>query len=309
MNEAAHSDSTKGGSRVPGGPEGDDVRTRLLGALPRLTPAGLRVARVIRDDPSGAAQLTVSELAEHAATSTSAVVRLAKALGYEGYPQLRLALAATAKDDGRPVFATDIDADDPLSKVLQKLTAFETEGMLATAELADPATMLAVVEALVHARRVELIGIGASGLVATDMAQKLARIGMWCDACTSEDEALVLASLLEEGDVLIAFSHSGETAAIVDALDHARGRHATTVAVTAGPQSKLARVATHTVLVAGREDGFRSAAMASRMSQLLVVDALYVGVLQRTPSAALALRRTYDAVADRRIPRSLRKSP
>ncbi|MFC9437298.1 MurR/RpiR family transcriptional regulator [Nocardia sp. NPDC057030] len=289
--------------------EADDVRTRLLGAIPRLTPTGLRVAQVIRDDPAAAAQLTVSELAERASTSTSAVVRLSKALGYEGYPQLRLALAATSKDDGSPVFATDIDADDPLAKVLHKLTAFETEGMVATADLADPATMAAVVDALVRARRVELIGIGASGLVAMDMAQKLTRIGMWCNACTSEDDALVQASLLEAEDVIIAFSHSGETAAIVDAVDRAVGRQTTTVAVTAGAQSRLARAATHTVLVAGREDGFRSAALASRMSQLLIVDALYIGVLQRTPSAAVALRRTYDAVADRRISRGARKAP
>ncbi|WP_069161507.1 MurR/RpiR family transcriptional regulator [Nocardia altamirensis] len=288
--------------------EVDDVRTRLLAAIPRLTPTGLRVAHVIRDDPTGAAQLTVNELAERASTSTSAVVRLAKALGYEGYPQLRLALAATSKHDGSPVFATDINADDPLAKVLYKLTAFETEGMVATADLADPSTMAAVVEALAHARRVELIGIGASGLVAMDMAQKLTRIGMWCGACTSEDDAIVRGSLLEAGDVVIAFSHSGETAGVVDAIEHAAGRRATTVAVTAGAQSRLARAATHTVLVAGREDGFRSAAMASRMSQLLIVDALYVGVLQRRPSAAAALRRTYDAVADRRSSRPVRRA-
>ncbi|MFI5779474.1 MurR/RpiR family transcriptional regulator [Nocardia sp. NPDC051570] len=280
--------------------EDDDVRTRLVTAMPRLTPTGLRVARVILDDPPGAAQLTVNQLAERADTSTSAVVRLAKTLGYDGYPQLRLALAAVGGESGTtPVFATDIVADDPLGKVIHKLTAFETEGMVATADLADPATLTAVVDALVHARRVQLLGIGASGLVATDLEQKLTRIGRWCRASTSEDDALVQTSLLDAGDVVIAFSHSGETAAIVEAMRRV-GTRATTVAVTSSPQSRLSRAATHTILVAGREDGFRSAAMASRMSQLLVVDALYIGVLQRTPSAALALRRTHDAVADRR---------
>ncbi|MEC3952579.1 MurR/RpiR family transcriptional regulator [Nocardia sp. CDC153] len=279
---------------------GDDVRTRLLAAIPRLSPSGLKLARVILDDPSGVAQLTVNQLAERSGTSTSAVVRLAKTLGYDGYPRLRLALAAVGSEDGAPVFATDIDAADELSKVLHKLTAFETEGMLATAELADPATMEAVVDALVGARRVQLIGIGASGLVAMDMAQKLTRIGMWCGACTSEDDALVQASLLEAGDVIVAFSHSGETAGIVEAVEHAATTRATTVAVTAGAASKLARAARHTVLVAGREDGFRSAALASRMSQLLVVDTLYVGVLQRTPAAHAALHRTYEAVVNRR---------
>ncbi|WP_308166678.1 MurR/RpiR family transcriptional regulator [Nocardia albiluteola] len=277
----------------------DDVRTRLLAAMPRLTPAGARVAEVIRDDPAGAARLSITQLAERAETSTSAVVRLAKTLGYDGYPQLRLALAAVGAADRSPVFATDIDVADEPSKVLHKLTAFETEAMAATAELADPATLAAVAEALAAARRVVLIGIGASGLVAADLAQKLTRIGMWCGACTSEDEALVQVSLLEPGDVAVAFSHSGRTAAVVEAVRRA-GRRALTVAVTAGSQSPLARSAAHTILVAGREDGFRSAALASRMSQLLIVDSLYIGVLQRTPSATGALHRTYDAVADRR---------
>ncbi|GAA5064414.1 MurR/RpiR family transcriptional regulator [Nocardia callitridis] len=278
----------------------DDVRARLLAALPQLSPAASRVAVIVRDDPSGAAQLTVSELAERAETSTSAVVRLAKSLGYEGYPQLRLALAATGTEQRTPVFATDITADEALAKVLHKLTVFETEGMLATERLADPETMAAVVAALVAARRVELIGVGASGLVAMDMAQKLNRIGLWCGVATSEDDALVHASLLQPGDVLVAFSYSGQTAAVAEAVRRAAHEGATTVAVTGGSGSKLARAAEHTVLVAGREDGFRSAAMASRMSQLLVVDTLYIGVLQRTPSAPKALRRTYDAVAQRR---------
>ncbi|WP_024799386.1 MurR/RpiR family transcriptional regulator [Nocardia sp. BMG51109] len=283
--------------------DGDDVRTRLLGALSRLTPTARRVAEVIRDDPAGTAQLTVNQLAERADTSTSAVVRLSKTLGYEGYPQLRLALAATGTEDRKPVLATDIDADDTPPKVLHKLAAFETEGLLATAQRADSATMAAVTEALAGARRVQLIGIGASGLVATDMAQKLTRIGMWCGACTSEDDALVQASLLTPGDVAMAFSHSGETAGVVDAVRRAARAGATTVAVTAGAGSSLVAAAAHALLAAGREDGFRSAAMASRMSQLLIVDALYVGVLQRTPEAARALHRTHDAVADRRVPR------
>ncbi|RDI49378.1 MurR/RpiR family transcriptional regulator [Nocardia mexicana] len=287
--------------------EGDDVRSRLLAALPRLTPTARRVAQVIRDDPAGTAQLTVNQLAERAETSTSAVVRLAKTLGYEGYPQLRLALAATGTEDRTPVLATDIDPEDAPSKVLHKLAAFETEGLLATAQRADAVTMSAVSEALAQARRIQLVGIGASGLVAMDMAQKLTRIGLWCGACTSEDDALVQGSLLTTGDVAMAFSHSGETAGVVDAVRRADRSGATTVAVTAGAGSSLASTAAHTLLAAGREDGFRSAAMASRMSQLLIVDALYVGVLQRTPAAAQALHRTYDAVADRRIPRRPRE--
>ncbi|MGY4103046.1 SIS domain-containing protein [Nocardia sp. R16R-3T] len=66
-----------------------------------------------------------------------------------------------------------------------------------------------------RSRRVYLVGVGASGLLATDMAQTLTRIGMCCGARTSEDDGLVRASLLRAGDVTVTFSHSGETTAAI----------------------------------------------------------------------------------------------
>jgi hypothetical protein len=41
--------------------EDDDVRTGLLTSMPRLSPTGLGVARVILHDPPGTAQLTVDD--------------------------------------------------------------------------------------------------------------------------------------------------------------------------------------------------------------------------------------------------------
>ncbi len=77
----------------------------------------------------------------------------------------------------------------------------------------------------------------------------------------------------------------------------AAGSGAHTAAITGAPRSTVASTADHVLLTAGREFGFRSAAMASRTGQLLVVDALFVVVVQTLPHAHESLRRTYSAVS------------
>ena len=72
----------------------------------------------------------------------------------------------------------------------------------------------------------------------------------------------------------IAFSYSGLTQEVLDCTAEAQRHNCPVVAVTkVGGSSKLATVAV--LGVAASEPLVRSGAMASRMAQLMVVDALY----------------------------------
>ena len=281
-------------------PQPSDLPARIRAVLPGLSPAEARVAQLIEADPAGVSALTVTTLAQRASTSAATVVRAARSLGFDGYPQLRLALAAhagsLAPDDGVPLGADIVDGDSA-TVVLAKLAAFESEQIRATAELVDPVALDRVIALIRAARRIDVYGIGASGLVARDLTQKLTRIGLDCRAHTEHDAAMVSACLLGPLDLALAVSHSGENAGTVTPLALAREAGAATAALTGASRSALARQAEHVLLTAGREFGFRSAAMASRTGQLLVVDALFIGVAQLLPGAPAALARTYDALA------------
>ena len=75
---------------------------------------------------------------------------------------------------------------------------------------------------------------------------------------------------------------------------------ATTIAVTSQARSPLARLADHTLLSTGLEEPLRPGAMASRTSQLLVTDAIFVGVAQHNYDASLRALRTTAAALDSR---------
>jgi DNA-binding MurR/RpiR family transcriptional regulator len=277
--------------------------------LPSLTPAGRSIARLILDDPATVARSTITELSAASGTSQATIVRTARALGFSGYSQLRLALAAASAGE-RPerLVPGGLAPEDPLADVIVKVARAESDALADTAAQLDPERLGAVVEALAHARRVSVYGVGASGLVAADMAQKLMRIGVPAHAFTDVHLALTGAALAGPGDVSIGVSCSGETPDVVEPMGTAREAGATTIAITNNPRSSVAGLADHVLVSAGRETAFRPGALASRISQLLIVDCVFVGLAQRTSDVSDGALQATRVVLDRFLGDSRRRS-
>jgi len=276
---------------------------RLRGIRPSLSPAEDRVAEQVLADARAAAALTISELATAANTSETTVLRFCKRLGLPGYPQLRLALAeesAQVRTSGSK--GTDISAKDTIDDVIAKVAFVDASAVEDTAEQLDRAALAAAAAAIAGAKRIDIYGFVASAIVGQDLQQKLHRIGAMAFAWNDPHIALTSATLLAPKDVAIGISHSGTTAETIEALDAARRRGATTIAITNFPLSRLAERADLVLTTAARETSLRSGATASRIAALTVVDCLYIAVAQRNlKRARKAVQETRDAVASHHL--------
>jgi DNA-binding MurR/RpiR family transcriptional regulator len=285
--------AARGTDPTPESPAG--LLVRLRGLRPSLSPAEDRVAERVLADPRAAAALTISELADAAHTSETTVLRFCKRLGMPGYPQLRLALAAeSAQPRLRTAAESDINEDDTVDDIIGKVAYADASAVEDTARQLDRAALDRVADAIAQATRVDIYGIGASGVVAVDAQQKLHRIGILAFAWNDPHIALTSAALLRAGDVAIGVSHSGTTKETIEALAVARQRGATTVAITNFPLSRLVGAADVVLTTAAAEPSLRSGATASRIAALTVVDCLYLAVAHRD------LARATRAVADTR---------
>ncbi|MDF8263500.1 MurR/RpiR family transcriptional regulator [Luteipulveratus flavus] len=292
---------------APSGGQPGDVLVRLRSSLPSLQPAEQRVAQVVIGDPAASAHLSITGLAEKAATSVATVARFARKAGFDGYPELRIALAgAAAREDmlgvgGRQPPA-ELDESASLADVVSSIVHHETRALQETAEHLDLDAMQAAVDAIGAARRIDIFGVGASGGVATDLRAKLHRIGRIAFSWKEVHAASTAAALLGEGDVAIGISHSGATLDTVEPLTVARNAGARTVAVTNFAGSPLAEAADIVLTTAARETTFRSGATASRTAQLAVVDILFVAVARLDLAGSTsALSKTHDALSARRL--------
>lgn len=267
--------------------------------LPSLAPAEQRVAAAVLADPTAVARMSITALATRCGTSEATVVRFSRNVGFDGYPALRIALASEAgrsAAEGRSSVGLDVEPGDSLAQMVEKVGAADARAIADTVASLDLPALQFAIDAVRHARRVEILGIGASGLVAQDLEQKLRRIGLVAAASTDRHAALTSAALLDRDDVVIVLSHSGETSDVIEPLEQASAE-TTSIAITNFRRSSLARVADIVLTTAAQESVFRSGAIASRVAQLTVVDCLFVGVAREDHEATLAaLDRTYLAV-------------
>lgn len=300
-------------AKVSATEDGTGLIVAISGLLPSLSPAEQRVARLVVADPAGAARRTITDLANAAETSEATVIRFCRSIGMDGYPQLRIRLAAEAARRVDPPDARVVGGDIPpgadLAQIIATIAFNDARAVEETAEQLDPAVCELVVEAIGGAGRIDIYGAGASGFVASDFQQKLHRIGRVAFYFPDVHTALTSAALLGRGDVAVGISHTGTTSDVIEVLEQARSRGATTVALTNFPRSTIAEVADHVLTTAARETTYRSGAMASRLAQLTVVDVLFVGVAARhRTKARRALEVTAEAVKDHRIGTARRRA-
>ncbi len=283
-----------------------DVLVRLQQELPSLRPAEARIARAVLSDPDGVVAATITELAGRAGSSQATVVRFCRTIGYPGYPEFRIDLTqATSRRalelERSGIAHGEIDPNDTAADVVTKIAFHEARTIEETARLLDMSALEDAVTAVAGARRVDVYGVGASGLTSQDLYQKLTRIGIMCSAPSDPHQQLTQAALLSPGSVAIGVSHSGTTVEPIQALALAHERGARTIVITNFPSSALATHADVVLTTTARETTFRSGAMSSRIAQLAVVDFLFVCVAQRRYDQTMAaLKATYEAVEPHR---------
>lgn len=225
-----------------------------------------------------AIHFSVRELAEESYTSPSTVVRLCRKLDFSGYKTFRDALlyelAIRKESASRKLM--DIDQkEDNLERLIDQVTCRNVLALENTKKLIHPQTLERAVDRLIAARGIYLFGIGSSLLVAKDAYLKFMRLNKSCQIYDDWHGQLVYAKNMTADDVALMVSYSGMTAEILTCAEQVKAAGASIIAITrfdASPLSKLADCCLH---IASDEQMFRSGAMASRISQLNMVDILY----------------------------------
>ncbi|MEZ3160103.1 MurR/RpiR family transcriptional regulator [Microbacterium sp. BWT-B31] len=287
-----------------------DVFIALRQAVPQLSKSEQRIAKAVLADPSVVVDSTITELAERYGTSVGSVARFCHAVGFAGFRDFRVAIAAAnsreeAARESFRVADADIDPADSALEVVAKVAYQEARTIEETARTLDLDVLDQAVAAVRDAKRIDVFGAGSSGLIAQDLHQKLHRIGLMC-FCFS-DPHLALASFALSGPdcLAIGISHTGQTVETHQMLELAAAQGATTLAITNYPRSPIGELADLVLTTAARETRFRSGAMSSRIAQMALVDFLVVRLLQGSYDETSALlRATYRAIQPHRFDRS-----
>jgi len=239
------------------------IRETLQAHLADMRPSEAKVTRRLLRDLSLVAECSLREVANKLGTSDATVMRACRAAGFDGFQDLK-------------------------NHVLREFTAGEARGVPAVDGTygADIAASLAAAEAgldraarlLRPARRVALAGMGASQGVALIASDILFTLGKQALLIQSEQTAAFAFTPPTDSLVLLAISHSGETQFPVRIVNEAREAGVPSIGVTNEPASELAQAVDVLVPTQAVESSRGSYAIAPRICQMTVLDALFTRV-------------------------------
>lgn len=249
---------------------------RIAASLPSLAPAEQRVGRLVLADPHSFARLPVRELAEKANVSKPTVVRFCRSMGYDGLADFKLKLAGNVAE-GVPYVHRSVDADDKTADVLVKVIDNSVAAFLQYRNAASPQAVEQAVQAIVDTwrkkKRLEIYGVGNSGVVAQDAQHKFLRLGISSHASSDTHLQVIGATMLAQGDCAILISNSGRTKDLLEVAQIAKNNGATIIAITSR-HTPLSQIS-HIHLAADNLEGSDFyTPMASRLLHLLIIDIL-----------------------------------
>ena len=248
--------------------------------LPSLKPTERQIGEYILQDPERVLSSSISEIRRGCGASVGSIVGFCRTLGMKGYAEFKINLARELAQGGFSAPPKTLDGQTG-SSLFESVFQFHEQSLKDTFQLNSAETLQKASRMLELARRIEFFSIGMSYPVAYTACHKLRLIGLPASTQSDAHLQLLAATQLQKGDVAFAISCSGNTKETVDCLQTARQHKAATLCLTNCMKSPITTHSDVVLYAAPSEVKYFQAPLASRVTQLALVDALFVSIAHR----------------------------
>ena len=209
------------------------------------------IAKYILNNYDKAAFMTAGKLGRIVGVSESTVVRFASELGYDGYPSMRKALQEMIRNRLTSVQRIEVAKsmiDD--TDLVKSIIGSDMQNLQATLELLEHDSFNKLVDSIVEAKNIYIVGMRTSTSLATFLGLYLNllrdNVNVVHDTAASEIYEQIIR--ISTGDLFIGISFPRYSSHTVDAMQFAKKMGAKTAAITdssASPLNGIADVCLH----------------------------------------------------------------
>ncbi len=268
-------------------------------AYPSMSDTEKKLADFIRANAAPVVNMTVHQIAAQTGVSDGSVIRFSNQLGFSGFTALKISIAKNLKNRDEVVYGSLTRADSPRA-ALEKTFENAVGALRRTCEILGAEELEQAAKLLQSASRIEFYGVGSSSMVAADAYYRFMRIGLPAYAVTDSHICAISASMLTPDCVAVGISHSGRTIETLRALELAKERGARTLCLTSYVRSPIAQLCDVSLVVASNETEHFREAVASRLAQLAVLDALCGYIMVRSERSLDLVENLVDLIGEHR---------
>lgn len=251
-----------------------------------LTRQEKKIARVVLSDPEKVQTMTILELAKKAKVGTATISRFAKHVGCVDFADFKSYLTTSNLIQAKRMSESSI-LDEVITYYKQSLE--ETKSLISLSQLKK------ITRIIRKANRVYILGVGSSGYNALELNQRLMRMGINSCAVCDSSMMSIIDTIISPKDTILAFSVSGNTLEIYDAVQKCREKGVVITSITAFSNSVLAKRSNNILLIKNTEKSPNYNFMNSQFTINYIID-LLTEILLEHPTYLKNMNKTVEEV-------------
>lgn len=266
-------------------------------AFDDLTPQLQVAARHLLDNPSDIAVSSMRQVADDANVRPNTLVRLARALGFDGYDGLRRHFRDELTRTGssfpsKARWLRSLAAGGRYGALLSQMAGASMATVEQVFADVDAEELRTVADTILAARRTSVLGVGTAAPLATNFCYVGGMIAPNLVAIpTNGGLPIDDVARMAPGDLLVAMTFTPYRVEIVEATRMATDHGVTIVAVTDSRTSPIARLADHAFVVPTETPQYFSSVIGA----VALLEALLAFMAAETPAdAAAAIEEFHD---------------
>lgn len=279
------------------------IRLTIKSMYKDFTPKEQAIADYILNDSQKVSRSSISDIAKDLDIADSTFFQFTKKIGFSGFKEFKMALLTNDFDSSTvTTIHESITQDDDELQMAQKIFDSNISTLTDTKNLLDRQKLKTAVDLIDNSQRLFFFGVGGSEIVAADAYHKFLRSPLTVVHSADYHIQLMEASMMTANDCAILISHTGRSRETIHLAEVVKNSGAAVIVVTSQMQSPLAKLADVTFISISAETAFRSEALASRIAQLSLLDAIFTILMfrnhDRSQLSIGKIREVINAVKD-----------
>lgn len=266
-----------------------------------LTKSGRIIAEYLTQNAQQAQYWSISALAGQCGVAEATISRFCRALGFDSYNEMRIALARANASVDQPVGET-------LAPGVNTATLCRHAGALAvkavndTASAIDPEAVDRAAALLQRAKQVFCFGQGSSQMLANDIWARFSSLSTKFHTAGDSHMQAITASLMAPEDVILFVSYSGATRDMMETLRLAKANGASVILLTHSPNVPGAALADVVLLCGSPQNPLDGGSMPAKIAMLFAAEILVLRyTVDNQELASIAQVRTKRALAPKQL--------
>lgn len=266
-----------------------------------LTKSGRIIAEYLSQNAQQAQYWSISALADQCGVAEATISRFCRALGFDSYNEMRIALARANASMDQPVGEALTPGVDTAT-LCRHAGALVIKSINDAAAGIDPQAVDRATAILQRAKQVFCFGQGSSQMLANDIWARFSTLSTKFHTAGDSHMQAVTASLMAPEDAVLFVSYSGATRDMMETLRLAKSNGASVILLTHGLNVPGAALADVVLPCGAAQSPLDGSSLPAKIAMLFAAEALVLRYLvDNQELASIAKARAAKAMAPKQL--------